>query len=110
MARNFRDLNIWKKAYELEMKVYDVTSRYPHEEKYNLISQTRSSANSVTAGIAEAHGRYFFADKIRVLYIARGECTETQSHLSVAQGRGYISKEEFEDLDGGIRGFSKRNK
>ena len=107
MVGSFRDLKIWQKAYELLMKIYEITSRYPPEEKYNLISQTRSSANGVLAGIAEAHGRYYFADKARVLYIARGECSETQSHLSVALGRGYISKEEFEELDREYEGLAK---
>lgn len=68
MAGSFRDLKIWQKAFELEMKIYDITSKFPPEEKYNLISQIRSSANGVTGGIAEAYGRYYFADKCRTLY------------------------------------------
>lgn len=107
MASNFRNLKIWQKAYELEMKVYDVTTKYPPEEKYNLVSQTRSSANGVTAGIAEAHGRYYFADKSRALYVPRGECYETQSHLSVALGRGYITKQEFQNLDREYEGLAR---
>lgn len=107
MAGSFRDLKIWQKAYSLEMMVYDVTSKYPPEEKYNLTSQTRSSANGVTSGIAEAYGKYYFADKIRSLYIPRGECYETQSHLSVAFGRRYISKEKFQELDKEYEGLAK---
>lgn len=68
------------------MKIYKITSKFPPEEKYNLTSQLRSSANSVVALIAEAHGRYYYADKCRVLYQSRGECGETQSHLSVSLG------------------------
>ena len=41
----------------------------------------------------------FFADQIRVLYIARGEVEETRSHLSVALGRKYLFQQEFEFLD-----------
>lgn len=93
MAGSFRDLNIWQKGYELLMKIYDLTKKFPPEGKYNLTSQTQSSAN------AEAHGRYHYADKVRVLYIGRGECEETQSHLSVALGRGYINQKEFDETD-----------
>jgi len=99
MGKSFRDLKIWKKGYELLMKVYEATSKYPAEEKYGLVSDTRRSANSIIANIAESHGRYFFADQIRVLYIARGEVEETRSHLSVALGRKYLSQQEFEFLD-----------
>jgi len=65
MATSFHELAIWKKGLELVLFVYKVTAKYPPEEKYNLTSQTRSSSNSVIAQIAEAHGRYFFADKVR---------------------------------------------
>ena len=68
---SFRNLKIWQKGYDLLMEVYDTAEKYPREEKYNLISQTIRSANSVIANIAEAHGRYYYADKVRVLYTAR---------------------------------------
>lgn len=103
MAGSFRDLKIWQKGYELLKRVYEVTSKYPSIEKFNLTGQTRSSANGVIAGITEAHGRYYFADKARTLYTARGECHETQSHLSVGYGLGYITEIEFKDLDNLIR-------
>lgn len=99
MGKTFRDLKIWQKGFELLMKIYEVTSKYPVEEKYGLTSDTRRSGNSIIANIAESHGRYFFADKIRVLYIARGEVEEVRSHLSVGFYRGYLSKEDFEFLD-----------
>lgn len=100
MAKSFRDLKIWQKAYGLLMRVYDITAKYSPGEKYNL-NQPNSTvfANGVLGGITETHGRYYFADKARALYIAQGECSETQSHLSQALGRGYISKKEFEELD-----------
>jgi len=99
MKNSFRDLKIWQNGYELLMNVYEVTSKYSSEEKYGLVVDTRKSANSIIANIAESHGRYFFKDKIRVLYIARGEVEEVRSHLSVAFGRKYLIKEDFEFLD-----------
>jgi len=105
MNKKFYELNIWQKGHELLMKVYEITSKYPTEEKYSLVPDTRRSANSVIANIAEAHGRYHFADKIRVLYISRGEVEETQSHLRVALGRNYISKDDFEYLDNEYEGL-----
>ena len=94
----FYDLDIWKEGYNLLMEIYDVVETYPKDERYALSSQTKESANSVIANIAEAHGRYYYADKVRVLYISRGEVEETQSHLAVAFGRKYISKEKFQNL------------
>lgn len=99
MAGSFTDLQIWQKGHELLMDIYRLTSKYPIDEKYNLISQTRNSALSVIANIAEAHGRYYFADKVRVLYTSRGEIEETRSHLRVALGLKYLSVKDFERLD-----------
>ena len=55
MAKSFYDLNIWKKGHELLMRIYEVTAKYPSGEKFGLTSQTRNSANSVIANIAESH-------------------------------------------------------
>jgi len=97
--RSFRDLEIWKEAHALRLKIYKVSSSFPKEEKYNLSSQIRGSSSSVADQIAEAHGRYFYADKSRVLFQARGEAEETRSQLSLSFDLGYISKEDFEHLD-----------
>ena len=107
MAGGFYELNIWKKGYALLMEIYKITATFPKEEKYGLVSQMRDSANSVIANIAEAHGRYYYADKARVLYTARGECVETRSHLRVAFGLKYVGKSEFHHLDEEYEGLSK---
>jgi len=98
MPEGFKQLKTWQIGYELLMELYEETSKYPDWEKYSLTQQTVRSGNSVIANIAESHGRYYYLDKIRVLYIARGEAEETQSHLSVARGREYISEEKYQDL------------
>ena len=107
MANTFKELRIWKKGYKLLMTIYDLTEKYPPSEKFNLVSQTRRSANSVIANIAEAQGRYYYADKVRVLYVGRGECSETQSHLVVAYGRKYIKKKVYQELDEEYEGLSR---
>jgi four helix bundle protein len=89
------------------MEIYKITATFPKEEKYGLTAQIRDSANSVIANIAEAHGRYYFADKARVLYTSRGECEETRSHLRVAFGLEYIDKKVFINLDMEYEGLSK---
>lgn len=99
MANKFYDLEIWKEGYKLLMEVYEITITFPKEENFALTSQIRRSANSVIANIAEAHGRYYFADKIRTLYTSRAEAEEVQSHLKVALGRKYINPEKFKELD-----------
>ena len=105
MAQKFYELDIWLKGHELLMEIYEITSDFPSEEKFSLSSQIIRSANGIIAGIAESHGRYHYADKVRILYIARGELEETQSHLRVAFGRKYITREKLDFLDGEYEGL-----
>lgn len=88
--------------------VYKITKKYPNEEKFDLISQSKRSANSILANIAEAHGRYFYADKVRVMYQSRGEVDEIRSHLLVAKELGFITNMEYSDLDKAYENLSKR--
>jgi len=105
-------MDIWKDGYELQKEIFELVKVFPKEEVYGLISQFNRSANSILANIAEAHGRYHYADRIRVLYISRGEIEETQSHLLVASSRGYITEdkafsfiERYENLKKKVNGY-----
>lgn len=115
----FYETGIWQEAYGLQKEVFALTKDFPKNERYGLSSQLDDSSNSVCANIAEEHGRYYFADKMRVLYIVRGELQETQSHLIVAKSRGYVTKEKCTELvnryeklmiriNGRIRDFSDK--
>lgn len=54
---NYKDLKIWQKSIDLAEKVYILTSTFPKEEKYGLISQIQRSVISVPSNIAEGAGR-----------------------------------------------------
>lgn len=97
--KKFYEMDVWQEANELEKKIFKLTqNNYPKCEIYSLVDQINRSTNSVMANIAESHGRYHFLDRIRVLYIVRGEIQEVQNHLIVSANRGYIKKEESTGL------------
>ena len=52
--RHFRDLDVYKRAFEAAMKIYEVTKTFPVEERYSLIDQIRRSSRSVCSNLAEA--------------------------------------------------------
>lgn len=97
--KKFYQTDIWKEGFELTKEVYNITKDYPDNERFALISQTRRSSNSIIANTAEAHGRFYFKDKIRVFYIVRGELEETQSHLWLAYSQNYIKKDKWLELE-----------
>ena len=50
----YRDLKVYQSAYKLAMDVFQLTKKFPLEEKYSLVDQMRRSSRSVPANIAEA--------------------------------------------------------
>jgi len=62
-AQSFRDLVVWQKSHAEVLEVYKLTRRLPKEELFGLVSQTRRSAASVPANIAEGFKRKEKADK-----------------------------------------------
>ncbi len=108
MASDFKDLKIWQEAYRLSLAVYKITAKFPTEEKFSLVDQLRRSSISVAANIAESAGRYHGKDKINLLIIARGSICETRSHLLIALGLKYLSKEKSEELENDYEILSKQ--
>lgn len=98
MYGRFEDLKIWKLAREFRKEIYLVSQKFPKPEQYNLTVQIRRAAVSVTANIAEGHGRYHYQETIQWIRIARGSLNEVLDHLYTALDQKYISQEIFDEL------------
>jgi four helix bundle protein len=83
--QDFRKLKVWQKAHALTLAVYGATRRFPKDEQYGLTSQSRRSAASVPANIAEGCGRSAPGDFARFLEIAAGSASELEYHLLLAR-------------------------
>ena len=98
--RHFRDLDVYQNALATGLRVYELTKRFPSEEKYSLTDQIRRSSRSVCANIAEAwRKRRYEAAFISKLSDAEAEAAETQVHLEFAFHHGYVSDAEFREID-----------
>jgi four helix bundle protein len=98
--RSFRELEVWKKAMDLAMEIFEITKGFPTEEKYSLTDQIRRSSRSVPANIAEAwRKRRYPAAFVSKLNDAEGESAETQTHLEIARRCSYIDSESASRLD-----------
>jgi len=96
--KNFEDLELWKKGRAFRMMVAELVKEFPKEEKYRLVDQVVRSSRSITANIAEGHGRFHYQENIQYCRIARGSLSETLDHLICANDEGYISKAQLETL------------
>ncbi|MEO9485789.1 MAG: four helix bundle protein [Ekhidna sp.] len=80
------------------MKYLRYQKKFPAHEKYKLVDQIIRSSRSVTANIAEGHGRFHYQENIQFCRIARGSLLETFDHLTVALDENYIQQDIFEEL------------
>ena len=98
MLKNYKELNVWQKSYELCLKIYGITTKFPNAEGYGLTSQVRRSAVSIPSNIAEGYGRKTTADYIRMLYIAYGSVCELETQVLLAGDLGFIEKGELKPI------------
>ena len=99
LIRSAKQLNVYLKAYDLSMRIFNLSKRFPAEERYNLTSQIRRSSRSVCLNLREAWAkRRYAAHFVSKLTDCDGENSETDSSLDFARDCGYISAEEHHDL------------
>ena len=94
-----KDLDVYKLAHEFAMEIFEITKRFPAEEKYALTSQIRRSSRSVCLNLREAWAkRRYAAHFVSKLTDCDGENGETDSSLDFARQCGYISSEQHHAL------------
>lgn len=98
-VRSAKELTVYCKAYELSMRVFQVSKRFPREEQYALTSQIRRSSRSVCQNLREAWAKRRYAPHfISKLTDCDGENSETDTCLDFAKDCGYITLEEYTQL------------
>jgi len=97
--RGYRDLKVYQLAYQLALEIYELTKRFPLEEKYSLTDQIRRSSRSVPTNLAEAwkKRRYEKAFVAKVIDAA-GEGGETEVWLDFSKDFGFLDKVKYQDL------------
>ena len=96
MVRSFKELVVWKRAYELALEVYSSSGRFPRSETFGLVVQMRRAAVSIVANIAEGYGRGHRNEYIQFLRMAYGSGGELETQRTLSKDLGYLSEEKFE--------------
>lgn len=95
----FRNLNVYIKSKELVKQIYSLLKKFPREEQFALSDQLRRAVISIPSNIAEGSGRNSQKDQAHFYNIAYGSLMEVFSQLDIACDLGYISQEEFNQLE-----------
>ena len=96
--QTFEDLEVYKVAREFRKAMYGVSRRLPDFERFELASQIRRAAGSLTNNVAEGHGRFHYLDQIKFMLQARGSLQELIDDLNVCEDEKYLTSSEIAQL------------
>jgi len=96
---DYKDLRVYSLAFDSAMEIFQLSKKFPSEEKFSLTDQVRRSSRSVCTNIAEAwRKRRYEAAFISKLSDSDGEAAETEVHLDFALHWGYLTPEKHATL------------
>ena len=94
--RDFKKLEVWKKAHNLNLFVYkNLLHKFPKSENYDLLSQTKRAAYSIPLNIVEGSGRFTEKDFTHFLDIALGSVHELEYCCLLCKDLDYIDEELY---------------
>ena len=97
-VRSFTGLIAWQEAHKLVLRIYQVTKKFPLDERSGLISQLRRAAVSISSNIAEGFGRNSRREKQRFYEISQCSLTEVQNELLISKDVGYMTATDFQEI------------
>src|SRR5687767_16002992 len=98
--RSYKELRVYQAAIEAAMRIFEITKRFPSEERFSMVDQMRRASRSVCSNIGEAwRKRRYPAHFASKLNDSEGEAEETRVFLELAFRCGYILQREMEQLD-----------
>jgi len=95
---SFEKLEVWQLARAFRKDIYQLASKFPKEETFELTSQIKRSVSSIGACLAEGSGKITAKDKAHYTNMAYTTTLETLNHLVAAIDLDYISESEYLSL------------
>ena len=96
--KTFEDLECWKKARRLRIKISELAKTIPNDEKFGLTSQIVRAIRSVSHNIAEGYGRFHFRENAQFCRTSRGSLYEVLDQVIVANEEGYITENVLKEI------------
>ena len=97
---SLKEFRVYRLAFEAAMEIFEITKKFPQDEKYSLTDQIRRSSRSVCSNLAEAwRKRKYIAMFVNKITDCTGESAETQVWLEFALRCKYINNGVYEGLN-----------
>jgi len=101
-SQSFRDLKVWKKSMDLVEQIYEVTRRFPPDERFGLTAQIRRAAVSVPSNIGEGSRRKKRNVTLNHLDIALGSQAEVEVQLEIAYRLRFLPAGDYKRTQAAI--------
>jgi four helix bundle protein len=91
---NHYKLNVYKSARQLRFECYQILSKLPETERFNLTDQIRRASTSVVLNITEGCSRKSDLERKRYFEVARGSVIELDSCFDMVECN-YVRAEDL---------------
>jgi four helix bundle protein len=106
-ARSYKDLVVWQKGIALAKVIYQLTGKFPSEEKFGLVAQMRRAVVSIPSNIAESQARHTTGEFIQFISHAEGSAAELDTQLLLSIELNFCSNTNAEPASGLISELRK---
>lgn len=106
--KSINELDVYIEAFNFSNKIWSLVSQWNFFAKKTIGIQLIRSADSISANIAEGHGRFHFKENLKFCYYARGSFEETKDWIKKSYERKLISVSYKEEIDKFLELFPKR--
>ena len=94
--QNFKDLLVWQRGMELAKRIYEVTQKFPSDERFGLVAQMRRCAISVPSNLAEGQARHTTREFVQFISHSEGSLAELETQLRLRVEIGYCNLSDVE--------------
>jgi four helix bundle protein len=115
--RPHHNLDVWRRSIDFVVLIYQLSDRFPKDERFGLTSQLRRASVSIAANIAEGAGRKSKKEFLNFLSMAHCSASEVETELIISNRLEYLTDGEFDltnqklgDIGRMITGLSKHLK
>ena len=95
MMHNFKELKVWQKSRVLTTEIYNLTRKFPKDERFGLVSQMDRAVVSISSNIAEGSGRVSNKDFRRFLNYSLGSAYELETQIILSNDLQFISEKDY---------------
>src|SRR4051812_5036595 len=95
-TRSCKGIFVWQKGIALARVVYQLTQKYPSEEKFGLVAQMRRAAISIPSNIAEGQARHTTGEFVQFISHAEGSVAELDTQLILSIELKFCSPSDAE--------------